>query len=333
MISLARTLYALATEHRPPPQAPVEPMHHGPSKPLPVGVPFTTVCWNLQFCGSRRHHFFYDGGRAVSVPAAEEAETRDAIGAALHTLAPALCLLQEVDRGADRTGRVDQLPCLVSGSRSTSSVTAPYHQSAYVPSPRWAPMGRVDLHLALLARAPLSACIRTQLARKSSSRLVPAFDLKRCLLTAEVPLEDGRVFQVATTHLSAFSYGDGTRARQIDTVEAWMASRPAGVPWMLGGDFNLLPPGDDPGRLGADAHLYRDSRNPLERLVPRFREAAGTGRLVSAAVRTYLPFSAKEPDRKLDYVFVGGPVEVVNHRVEPLSLSDHRPLVTTLRVR
>lgn len=333
MISLARTLYALTTEHRPPPQVPVRPSRHGAAEPLPVGSPFATVCWNLQFCGSRAQRFFYDGGRAVAVPPAQEAATRAAISAALKALDPAVCLLQEVDRGADRTGRVDQLPSLVAGSGSTSSASAPYHRSAYVPTPRWAPMGRVDLHLALLARAPLKACVRTQLARKATSRLVQAFDLKRCLLTAEVPLEDGRVFHVANTHLSAFSYGDGTRARQIDTLEAWMASRPAGDPWMLGGDFNLLPPGDDPTRLGEDAHLYADARNPLERLVPRFREAAGTGRLASAAVRTYLPHGAAEPDRKLDYVFVGGPVEVVDHRVEPLSLSDHRPLVTTLRVR
>lgn len=333
MISLARSLYALATEHRPAPQAPVPVEEHGPAVPLPVGSPFTTVCWNLQFCGSRQHHFFYDGGRAVAVPPEDEAATRAAISQTLQGLDPALCLLQEVDRGADRTGGVDQLPSLASGSSSARSASAPYHRSAYVPTPSWAPMGRVNLHLALLSRSPLAACVRTQLARKATSRVVQAFDLKRCLLTAVVPLEDGRELHVGTTHLSAFSYDDGTRARQIDTLEAWMASRPVGMPWILGGDFNLLPPGDDPTRLGEEARLYGGARNPLRRLVPRFREAAGTGRLLSASVRSYHPFGAAEPDRKLDYVFVGGPLEVVSHRVEPVSLSDHRPLVTTLRVR
>lgn len=333
MISLARTLYALATEHRPAPQASVAPQGHATPAPLPVGVPFTTVCWNLQFCGSRRHHFFYDGGRAVAVPPEDERSTRAAIADTLRRLDPALCLLQEVDRCADRTGRVDQLPSLAVGAGSACSMTAPYHQSAYVPTPSWSPMGRVDLHLALLSRARLGRGVRTQLARKATSRVVQAFDLKRCLLSAAVPLEDGRELHVATTHLSAFSYDDGTRARQIDTVEAWMASRPVGTPWILGGDFNLLPPGDSPERLGDEARLYADAHNPLGRLIPRFREVAGTGRLLAPAARTYHPFGDPEPDRRLDYVFVGGPLEVVDHRVEPVSLSDHRPLVTTLRVR
>ena len=35
--------------------------------------------WNVQYAGSRKHHFFYDGGEAVHVP--EHADVANAIGA------------------------------------------------------------------------------------------------------------------------------------------------------------------------------------------------------------------------------------------------------------
>lgn len=332
-MSVARTLGALAAEHRPRPQEPLRVTGLRPAAPLQVGAPFTVVSWNLQFCGSRQQHFFYDGGPAVAVPPDLEAATRRGIGDVLAAVDPALALLQEIDRGADRTGGVDQLPSLAQSAGAAAVVSAPYHRCSYVPKPASAPLGRAELHLALLSRAPLQRAVRTQLAAKRSPRLVQVYDLKRCLLTATVSLADGRALHVATTHLSAFSHGDGTLARQIDAVEAWMSSRPPECPWVLGGDFNLLPPGDDPGRLPNGPALYADAANPLARLVPRFREVAGTGRLLAPSARTYLPFGAPEPDRKIDYVFVGGPLEVVDHHVLPVDWSDHRPLVTTLRVR
>ena len=44
--------------------------------------------------------------------------------------------------------------------------------------------------------------------------------------------------------------------------------------------------------------------------------------------------SADEPDRKIDYVFVGGPVEVLDARVmrEHAEISDHLPVLARLRI-
>ena len=333
MISPSRTLLALLTEHRPAPEERVRVDGWRPAQPLPVGSPFRVLSWNLQFCGSREHHFFYDGGQACHVPAGDVAGTLAGVAGLLEAQAPDLCLLQEIDRDADRTGRRDQLPVLVDGAAAAASATATYHRSAYVPKPAHQPLGRVDLQLGLLSRAPLTGVVRHQLALKRSPRVVQAFDLKRCLLTGAVALADGRALHVAVTHLSAFSYGDGTLDRQVRALEAWMASRPAGTPWVLGGDLNLLPPGDHGGRLSAEGDLYADDPNPMERLLPRFHEVFGADRQLARESRTYLPFGAKEPDRKIDYLFVGGPIEVRAARVVPeLDLSDHLPLVADLVV-
>ena len=333
MVSVRRTAWALLQEHRPRPTEALRVSGWRPAAPLPVGAPFDILSWNLQYCGSRQHHFFYDGGAACHVPPADEQRTRAGIAAVLAQHRPALCLLQEIDRGADRTGGVDQLPALVEGAGAACAVTATYHQSAYVPTPPHEPMGRVDLHLGVLSHAPIRGAERHQLALKQTSRLVQAFDLKRCLLTGEVALADGRALHVGLTHLSAFSRGDGTLDRQVDSLEAWMSSRPEGTPWVLAGDFNMLPPGDDPTRLSAEGDLYTDAVNPMERLLPRFREVFGAAHQRDVAARTYLPFGASQPDRKIDYVFVGGPVEVLGARVLPeLDLSDHLPVLARVRV-
>jgi endonuclease/exonuclease/phosphatase family metal-dependent hydrolase len=112
-----------------------------------------------------------------------------------------------------------------------------------------------------------------------------------------------------------------------------MDARPKDQPWILAGDFNLLPPGDDPGRLAAEGDAYRDPVNPMEALLKDYRDIFGDAQL-DPMNRTYLPFGFPEPDRKIDYVLVGGPIEVIEAKVlrEHAAISDHLPLVATLRI-
>ena len=71
------------------------------------------------------------------------------------------------------------------------------------------------------------------------------------------------------THLSAFSFGDGTLEKQVAAVKAWMEAQPEGRPWILAGDFNLLPQADK-GRLSTEADLYLDDQNAVEAVLPAF---------------------------------------------------------------
>lgn len=297
---------------------------------LRPGDTFTLLSWNLQFAASRKHHFFYDGGDAVHVPLEDVLETTAAIRDALVAVDPDVALLQEVDREADRTGHVDQLHHYMGGGRWCCRTSTPYHRSRYVPHPKGAHMGRVDLNLAVLSRFALEGAERIQLPRLKEPWLRQVFNLKRALLHARIPVEGAAPLRVGNTHLSAFSHGDGTLSEQVAVLDRWMR---AGDRFVLAGDFNLLPPGDDAGRLGEDGALYADARNPMEALLPGWPEAFGPGLLEDAA-RTYLPYGAERPDRKIDYVFHGAPVEVVEARVlrEYDALSDHLPVWVKLRI-
>lgn len=301
---------------------------------LAVGQTFKVVSWNIQFSAGRARRFFYEGGDDVSVPAEEVQETLNGIARALREMRPDLALLQEVDRDSARTGHVDQLPPLAGELRTPCVASAPYFKSRFVPFPPGDFLGQMDMHLAVISRFGLRKARRVQLPLLDEPRWRQAFNLKRALLTAEVPVEGlDRPLAIAVTHLSAFSKGDGTLDKQIDVLEAWMRERPADQPWILAGDLNLLPPGDDPKRVQG-SEFYADDPNPVERLLPEFKEVMGVERQLAASARTYLPPGAEEPDRKIDYAFVGGPIEVMRAQVPrgPSQLSDHLPLAFTLRI-
>ncbi|MBN1335689.1 MAG: endonuclease/exonuclease/phosphatase family protein [Deltaproteobacteria bacterium] len=307
-----------------------------PSRLLLAGERIRILSWNVQYAAGRRLHFFYDGGTAVHVPEGDVRATLEGLEAVIAAEAPDLVLLQEVDRDSRRTGRIDQVPPLATAARAACLATASYHRARFVPIPVRHPLGRVDMHLALLSRFPMTGAERVALPLLRESRLRRAFNLKRALLWATLPVEGGPDLDVAVTHLSAFSLGDGTLARQVVVLDAWMREREAARrPFVLAGDLNLLPPGDDPGRLGADAVEYADDPNPVEALLAAHRcVLPDPAEPLRPDQRTYLPFGATLPDRVLDYVFVGPGIEVEDARVlqEHRDLSDHVPLCVDLEL-
>jgi endonuclease/exonuclease/phosphatase family metal-dependent hydrolase len=334
--AVARLAEVAGIAWRPVDEEPVPVLRGDRARVLRRGEPFRVATWNLQFAGTRRRKFFYDGGDAVRVPEPDRHHGLTTIASEIRAMDADLLLLQELDRDSDRTGRVDQLGVLRGGTAYAAWAAASCHRCRFVPAPAREPLGRVDLHVALAARFDLGVGRRIQLPLLDEPRWRQAFNLKRCLLTAEIAVEGrDRPLHVAVTHLSAFSRGDGTLGRQVAVLRAWMEARArAGDAFVLGGDLNLLPPGDDPARLGVDAEEYADRPNPIDALIPRFRSVVPPARLLDPENATYLPWGAPRADRVLDYIFVSDDVEVLGagplQRLDPIS--DHHPVVATLRI-
>ncbi len=100
----------------PPPEMPAEVTcdteRKEPPHPLEVGKKFRVLSWNIQYSASRKYKFFYDGGKDV-YPKREDVEaTIKKIAKVIDKEKPDVVLLQEVDRGADRTYRIDQVMTL-----------------------------------------------------------------------------------------------------------------------------------------------------------------------------------------------------------------------------
>lgn len=295
------------------------------------------LSWNVQYCASRKHHFFYDGGDAVHVPAGDVAETVAAVAAGIRHHDPDLVLLQEVDRNSIRTGRRDQLAGILRLTPFARWTSAHYHRAPYVPHPPGDHLGRVDMNLAILARNEMDASRRHQLPLLDEPLYRRLFNLRRAVLVAEIPREEGPPLVVLDTHLSAFSRGDGTLGRQVAALDALLDGLDAGGhPWILAGDLNMLPPGDDPARLGDDVELY-DTVNPIAPLFEAGRRSAfpvQDQHEHPGDLGTYLPFGADAPDRTLDYLFVSDELEVLSARVltDFSHVSDHLPLLARIRI-
>lgn len=306
------------------------PVVRGPATPrtLAPGEPFSVLSWNIQFAAGRDRHFFFDGGSDVRVPAEEVRGVLEGLLAASN--GHDLLLLQEVDRDSARTARIDELRAFTAGAAASAS--ACYHRSTWVPVPPRRPLGRVEMHLSVVSQLRLDRAERIALPALAEPAWRRAFNLRRAILHVDVPLTDGRFLAVAVTHLSAFSRGDGTLPRQVEVLHRWMeAQERAGRPFVLAGDLNLLPPGDDPSRL-PDAAEYAEPAPPITALSSRWRSVIPLDRPAEPARWTYQAHG-RDADRTIDYVFVSDDVDVLDAEVLPTALSDHRPIRAHLRVR
>ena len=318
-----------------PPDVAAVPVTCAPDAPaLPSGAPIKVLVWNIQYSAGRSHHFFYDGGEAVHVSRDDVRSTLEAVAAVIREHNPDIVLLQEVDRGSDRTQRIDQHTELLKLTPYPCHAATPYHRVRYVPHPGHNHLGKVDMNLSVFSRYQLGTAERVQLALLDEPWWRKAFNLRRALLTVDAPIEGGGTLRLLNTHLSAFSKGDGTLGKQMAQLDAAATTaEQAGLPWVLAGDLNALAPGDDPQRLGADAAWYAEANTPVGLLFGRHHSVIPEPLYRSEPKRfyTYLPFGAAEPDRTLDYAFVGRKVAVTDFEViQATDISDHLPIVFTI---
>ncbi len=296
-----------------------------------VGDRLRLLTWNVQYAAGRSRRMFYDGGRGVRVPTDEVRIVLAGLADVIRALSPDVVLLQEVDRGSDRTGRLDEHAWLAEALDFPVDLSTPYHRNAYVPHPPHEHLGRVEMHLSVFSRFAVTDARRTPLALLDESPIRQAFNLRRALLELQLDCADGRVLWLGNTHLSAFSFGDGTLSTQARQVaEAVDRVARGGARWAVAGDFNALPPDDDPHRLGDDAALYPEAVSPLAPLFARGAVAVGEGGMVHPSARTWVPWGSNVPDRTLDYVFFGAGLRAMAHRTAAAGArwSDHLPLVT-----
>ena len=167
------------------------------------------------------------------------------------------------------------------------------------------------------------------------------FNFKRCVLETRVPLAGGGEAAVLTTHLDAFAQGTNTMERQVSAVLRLLGSLDsADVPWVIGGDFNLLPSDSAYSRLPQRQRAYfrpRTEIGPLSarfQAVPSLQEANGASH---ASWFTHFPNdpAGSAPDRTIDYIFVSDSMNLGTHRVrqaDAMAISDHFPVVAEVRV-
>ncbi len=218
------------------------------------------------------------------------------VAALIRTTNADLVLLQEVDRGTNRSGKVDQLQALMdaTGYNGVFGRSLDYDGGAY--------------GIAALARDSFSFNFTSPLEVTPVQTRAGGSHEPRALLTAVAQTSRGRL-QAFNTHLDA-STTDEYRLQEVAQLLLPVRVRMSpGTPVVVGGDFNAEP-GSAPIQLMLDAGL-RDAWAEC---------GQGDG----------FTFASTAPVKRIDYLFLSEGLTCSNAQVIDSVASDHKPLLVTV---
>ena len=308
---------------------------------LKPGQTLKVLTWNVQFMAGKNYVFFFDvpdSNGPDERPSREDiTHTLSEVARVIHDENPDLVLLQEVDNGAARTDYEDQLQRLLGllTSEYACHVSAFYWKAAYVPHPRI--HGAVGVTLATLSKYRISGATRHQLSLIPGNFVTQQFNLKRAVLEARLPLEQGGEFVVLNTHLDAFAQGSNTMEKQVREIDSLLRSlTQSGQPWVIGGDFNLLPNVEAYRRLPPRQQYYFNPRTEIAPLFESYQAVPSLAEVSGPDYQqwfTHLPNDpeVRGPDRTIDYLFFSRTVRLGAHWVrqrDTQRISDHMPLIS-----
>lgn len=230
-----------------------------------------------------------------NIHAGKDAESQpnlERVAAVLDTLAADVVLLQEVDRGTERSGGEDHLAELenLTGLHGAFAKSLDYQGGEY--------------GIAALARWPIEDVRVLPLPTEPPLTRSNGSQQPLVALYIVVAGPAGRV-HVVNTHLVAEGAGTNRKQQLVALLAHVQRLVPEGAPLAVGGDFNARPNSDE---FAATTLALDDAWAACD--------AAGAGRT----------FPAHQPDRRIDYLFLRG-LDCTEARVHGTTASDHRPLI------
>jgi endonuclease/exonuclease/phosphatase family metal-dependent hydrolase len=326
-----------------------------PSDPSPAKL--RVVAWNIKFGGARIDFFFDKWGDRVHMTVPEVLGNMERVAALVREVDPDLLIVEECDVNGKRSAYVDQLRFLLEHTKLGYGAYFSTWDSRYV---AYDGMGRIDEGVAILSKYRIVEATRIKsVDRTDQGYLTKKFYLHRAIGRAVVELGAQRV-AVFAVHAEAYDQ-DGTKQKQI--AQVLELARRETLPFVIGGDFNELPPGavkttgfpdEHPSAKGTEfeqpPYTPEVMRPFFDELVPYIplsdygATAESQGRYFSHTVAgpNVIDLTGQPGfwNRTLDYLFASrgtswasGESDVLqrNGRMgivsDPLWLSDHAPVV------
>ncbi|MBL8080313.1 MAG: endonuclease/exonuclease/phosphatase family protein [Anaerolineales bacterium] len=312
---------------------------------LESGQNIKILTWNVQTMSSKNYVFWSD---LPNNDGPDEKPSKEDITATfeetvriIHDENPDIIFIQEIDSGAERTYYEDQMARLAEMLPEYPCYSSIFDwKSAYVPHPRI--HGSVGWKVAILSKYKIDEAERIQLSTANKSFLENQFKIKPAILKAMMPTANGGQFAALTLHLDL--YVPGTDAKDIQLTEIGRVLSEldtAGTPWILGGDFNLLP-FDNAAytRLASEQQKYYNPQSEIKFLTDKFQVVPTTDETNGEDFAKWLTRwpndpSIPGPDRTLDYFFLPNIIKIGTHYVrmkDTLHISDHLPVVIEFQI-
>ena len=304
---------------------------------LAPGQALKVMTWNVQYLAGKRYVFWNDlaAGTDDAPTADDMAFSLDEVARVIRDEQPDIVLLQELDDGAKASDYQNQLKLLQErvADLYPCSAHAFDWKADFIPDPHI--FGSVGRQLATLSRYEIEHAERLQLPVSEVNLISRQFKPKNALLLTYLPLSDGGQMAVLNTHLDRATQPDETLQAQVSAVAKVLDKfESRGTPWLIGGDFNLLP-------LGQYQRLPSEQRTPYSSdsalhvlwdkypMIPTNNEASGIDR---ARWLTHYPndTNVSGPDRTVDFLFYSPRIKRVEARVrqdDTLRISDHLPVI------
>ncbi|MBU6960672.1 endonuclease/exonuclease/phosphatase family protein [Pseudomonas sp. CVAP len=304
---------------------------------LVPGQTLKVMTWNVQYLAGKRYVFWNDlaQGPDESPTPEDMAFSLDEVARVIRDEQPDLVLLQELDDDAKASGYQNQLKLLQErlADLYPCSTHASDWKTDFVPDPHI--FGSVGRQLATLSRYQIEHAERLQLPEAPINFISRQFQPKNALLVSYLPLRDGGQMAVLNTHLDRAVKPDEAQQAKVTAVAKVLDTYEGrGTPWLIGGDFNLLP-------LGQYQRLAPEQRTPYSAdsalhvlwdkypMIPTNNEASGVDR---DQWLTHYPNdpSLNGPDRTVDYLFYSPRIKRIEAQVrqdDTLRISDHLPVI------
>lgn len=322
------------------------------------------MAWNVKYGGGRIDFWFDLWGDRVQMSEEEVRANLDGIYTLIREVDPDVLMTEEIEVNSRRSAYVNMVTGILENTQLNYAAYFPTWRSRYIPSEG---LGRMDLGNAVFSKYPIRRAERIpQQDRTDQDPATSYFYIHRAVGRAEIDL--GRRDVVAmVVHTEAYDQ-DGTKGRQLVQIEELMRAERG--PFVIGGDFNALPPtavqvkgfpDESPDALGTE---FEQPPYDLDEMEPFFEDyvpAIPLERIGTTAEeqRDYFTHSVIGRDREgtdgepgfwnrtLDYLFVEEPSRWVadstdvlqepgrgNPPIEsdPMDLSDHAPVVGTWEI-
>ncbi len=213
--------YKANAEHPAPPQN-------------PTGL--KVMAWNVKY-GACRVDFWFDfWGDRVQLSEGEVNDCLTKVTALIKEYDPDILMAEEIEVDSKRSAYVDMVRFVLENTNLQYATFDETWNARYVPSEG---VGRITLGNAIFSRYPITKAERIrQVDRTDQDFLTATFYIKRAIGRAEIDLGDRKI-AAFVVHTEAYDF-DGTKQKQIQQI--FDVLKVEEMPWVIGGDFNELPP-------------------------------------------------------------------------------------------
>lgn len=203
------------------------------------GAPATlrVATWNVKYGAGRLPFWFDCWGDRVAMTRSEVDANLAGLHGLIREVSPDILMTEEIEVNSRRSAYVDMVGSILNHTELNYAAYFRTWDSRYVPSEG---LGRMDLGMAIFSRYPiLEATSIRQDDRTDQDAVTSAFYIHRVIGRVVIAPRPGERVAVYVVHTEAYDQ-DGTKQAQLRQIKELVDGEQ--LPFILGGDFNELPP-------------------------------------------------------------------------------------------